>query len=194
MKKLLSLVLALSMLLGCFVVTSYAAEPSEDVETIKNENLSIGSSNANETNYETPKKYALINPLEEVKKSDIRESYIYVMNVKNINEYDQLAVTYASTTNVMLGDYTPDILDYSKEDFTLEIDFTLAEEAYNETVSLNYHDIDFEEIRVNVSAYKDGEAVENTEEIIYVFPTASGVYITSLESNYAYNTYLNTRK
>ena len=189
MKKALSLVLVLSMLLGCFAVTSYAAEPVENVDYTENDSISIG--NSNPTNYEPPKKYTLINANEEVTEAMPGEDVSYVLNIQNVNEYDQLSITYASTTNVTLDDYVPDIFEYSDENILLTLDFTVSEEAYYDEFLFDYRNIIFEEIRMDITAYVDGEIVEAKEEVIYIFPTSVGVYITALEKNYAYNCYLN---
>ena len=115
----------------------------------------------------------------------------YAFTIYSHQEYDYIAVSYATTMNITLDDYADDVIYYtdSDENATLSLDFSAMSIA---DINLDAHSIDFEKIVFDYYVYLDGKIVQSDSETVYVLPTNYGTYASALGSVYAYSAYVHS--
>ncbi len=198
-KKIITLLLTVTVMLGCIYVPSTASEAQEQIPS---ESTSAGESMGNigngeiigeipETEIEevVPTYYDYIAPRynSEISSFDKYSDIRYFIDIGSNMRYNNLEVSYASTLDINLKNYINNTVPYS-DVVTVPLIFSVSEPA--ETVLYtDYASAQFGEILLSLTAYVDKKAVESEVVTIYVLNTSNGVYVSSIgriETYYEY--------
>ncbi len=113
----------------------------------------------------------------------------YAFTIYSHQEYDYIAVSYATTMNITLDDYADDVIYYtdSDENATLSLDFSAMSIA---DINLDAHSIDFEKIVFDYEVYYKNELVQSDSTTVSVLPTDHGTYASAYGGIESYNLYI----
>ena len=183
MKKIICLLITICLTLSCLLIPINAQVKPDSAQNEAIESMS--SNNVVEETLEYTSPIYSSNILI----SSSSQNITYNLDISNKLPYDKIEVSFSSTLNVLLNDYSTRVFNYS-ENLSIPIIFSAIVNDDSD-LQVDYRSTYFDKIIINYTVFVNDKAVENKVVEVSVLSTVNGIFVGNTGNMTVYDTYIN---